>query len=192
MFKAFAIAGLGLAMLPGAASAMDWGSFYVDVYGGSRLAGESTYYDIHDVYVMTPGYAAGVTVGMQTSVEGLAVELDVMRTTAPYDGDWDYTLETTSVMGGANYTAMLGDNFGVYFGAGVGVVNITYNSTGTLYPGSGFGYQLEAGLIANVTDNVAIFAEIKKQDTFTYVDIDGDDVSSPSLNALVGLRLSMN
>ena len=191
MFKAIAVA--GLILMPTAAFAEDWGSFYVDVYGGSRLAGESTYYDTHDVYVMAPGYAAGVTVGMQTSIEGLAVELDVMRTSAPYeDGDWDYTLSTTSVMGGASYTAMLGDTFGLYFGAGVGTVNITYDSTGTLYSGNGFGYQLEAGLIANVADNISVFAEIKKQDTFTYVDVEGDDVSSPTLNALVGLRLSMN
>lgn len=169
----------------------DWGSLYVEFYGGVRLAGTSTYYDTHDEYDMLAGPAFGASVGVGTPVPGLTAGLDLMWTSAVYEGSDDEFLNTFSAMVEAEYAVPLNDTFEIYGAAGLGVVNITYDFPGDSFSDTGAGYQVAVGVRANLLENVAVFAEVKHQDTFGYVDLNGDDVSSPNTNLLVGLRFAM-
>ncbi|SFZ84990.1 Outer membrane protein beta-barrel domain-containing protein [Devosia enhydra] len=139
---------------------------------------------------MLAGPVVGASVGVGTPVPGLSAELDLMWTSAEYDYLEDY-LRTLSLMANLEYTVALNDTFAVYGLAGAGLLNITFeDSVGETWSGTGPGYQLGAGVRAQLTDQVALYAEYKFQNSFGYVDVDGDDVSSPTSNVLLGLRFT--
>jgi len=176
---------------PAAVAPSDWGSLYVEFYAGARLSGTSTYYDVPTEYDMLAGPALGVSVGVGTPIPGLSAGLDVMWTSAEYDYGGEF-LHTLSAMGELEYAVPLNDTFEIYGAAGLGLINITFeDSFGTTWSGSGAGYQVAVGVRANVLENVSVFAEVKHQDSFGAVDVDGDDVTSPTTNVLVGLRFAM-
>lgn len=163
---------------------------YVEVYGGGHFPGTSTYFDIHDEYSMLAGPTLGVSAGILTPVPGLSAGLDVMWTSSEYDYLGEY-LHTLSLMAELEYALPVGDAFEVYAAAGLGVVNITFeDGPGDTWSGSGAGYQVAVGARVEVVENVSLFAEYKHQDTFGYVDVEGDDVSWPTDNVLVGLRFA--
>jgi opacity protein-like surface antigen len=176
----------------------DWGQFYLEVYGGATLNGTATI-----SYNGNPSYDAdleanttfGASFGVMTPIEGLAIELDVMKagggayTAFPREGHTTY-----SAMVNAEYSLPLNDMFALYGAAGVGVINSVYAADiGDSYSAMGAGYQLAAGVRAAVTEGVSVFGEVKYQNSFGGIDISdpGGDVYSvqyPTVNVVAGLR----
>ncbi len=163
-------------------SSTSFTGFYLEVYGGATLAVDSSYDGVD--YPMDWGPAVGVALGMQTPVEGLAVELDLMYAGAEYS-DYDYGVYNTALMANAVYTVPLNDTFELYGQAGLGIVNVTYADD---YSGLGAGFNVAAGARMELTEGVKAFTELKYTSTFSDVDADGQDIGYPLATALVGLR----
>lgn len=174
-------------LLPGAALAEDWGKFYAEVYGGAALGTDSTYSGTS--YDMDATWAAGAAFGVDMG-NGFSLGVDVMKTgDANYTG-YDASLSTFSVMAEGEYALALNDTFAVYGSLGLGAINVAYAGSDT-DDAWGAGYSAAVGVRANVTENMALFGELKHQDTFSAVELFGnDEVSAPTNTALVGVRLS--
>jgi len=168
------------------ASAFDDG-FFFDIYGGASLAGSSTYNGSD--YDMLLGGAFGASAGVNAPIPGLAFKLDIMHSGGEYDC-CDYGVYNFSVMAVGEYSAELNEMFSIYGAFGVGGVYVQYYSDD--YTGWGAGYQAAVGARAVVADNVSVFGELKYVSTFGDVDTNGYDINYPTLNALVGLRLSFD
>lgn len=184
---------VGVATSGGAASA--WGAFYLQVFGGATLPGAV---DIEGggVWDTAPGWAWGAALGVETPLPGVAVELDYYSTHAEIDGV-GYDAETASLMANVVYTADLNDTFGVYGGAGLGIIraNDDDGAGNSTFDDVHAGYQLKAGIIARVTPNVGVVAEYRWQDSFGRFDNDAsafNPISYPTSAVLAGLRLSMD
>lgn len=194
------------ALLPGAALAEDWGGVYAEVYGGVRLGGTSTFFAQGDseTYVVDGSGAFGAALGIGAPLAGLSFELDVMRTgEALFDESGCCALSSFSVMVNAEYAVPIDDTFELYGALGLGAVNIAVLqdpsavSLGRLEQtadGWGAGYQAAVGARINVTDSIAVFGEVKHQNTFAPVSFDLDgysyDVAAPTNSLLVGARFS--
>lgn len=169
MFKKIAL--LPLLLISTSAQAQEWvDGFYAEVYGGATFATEVDRYLAGGGLVtfdLDGGGLLGASVGVETGVEGLAFELDVLRSSAMFATN-DQRLSAIAVMGNAQYTATVADQFGIYGGAGLGAIFMHYEhvASGIHADGTGFGYQAFAGLIYDVTDNVSIFGEYRYQATF--------------------------
>lgn len=176
----------------------DWGRFYLEVYGGATLSGTA---DIS--YNGNPSYEAdleantafGASFGVMTPIEGLAIELDVMKAGGGEYVDYPPEGHTTySAMINAEYALPLNDMFAIYGAVGVGVINSVYSSAfDDTSSGMGAGYQLAAGVRAAVTDGVSVFGEVKYQNSFSGIDIadpygDVYSVQYPTVNVVGGLR----
>jgi opacity protein-like surface antigen len=174
-------------LLPSAALAEDWGKFYAEVYGGAALGTDTTYNG--GDYAMDPTWAAGAAFGVDIG-NGFSLGIDVMKTgDAQYQTD-PATLSTFSVMAEGEYALALNDTFSVYGSLGLGAINVAIDTSGS-DDAWGAGYSAAVGVRANVTENMALFGELKHQDTFSTVELFGnDEVSAPTNTALVGLRLS--
>lgn len=176
-------------------------NIYALLYGGVALGGVINWYDdagdFYEDYDYTPGWALGGAIGIGTGIAGLSVEADVFHTHREYDGSGTYPVDTTSLMANLKYTLSLNDVFDVYAGAGVGGIHLNYvnGDPADVYSGWGLGYQVMVGASANVADNVAIFGELRYQNTFSpvTVDIDSDyySLEVPTTAVLVGIKLSM-
>jgi opacity protein-like surface antigen len=171
-------------------------SFYVLLYGGVAFRNNV---DISGSdYEYGPGPAIGAAVGVNI-VEPFSVELDLFHTHRAFfddpDLDWEDTISTTSLMVNGKVTLALTDTFDVYAGAGVGGIWLNYTYYGDSSSGVGAGYQFMVGASANVTENIAIFGELRHQNSFSPIAISGDngdyDVQAPVNAALVGVKLSM-
>lgn len=175
-------------LLPSAALAEDWGKFYAEVYGGAAIGTDSTYSGTS--YEMDATWAAGAAFGVDMG-NGFSLGLDVMKTgDANYSG-YDSSLSTLSVMAEGEYALALNDTFAVYGSLGLGAINVAFTDGGSNDDAWGAGYSAAVGVRANVTENMALFGELKHQDTFSPVELFGnDEVSAPTNTALVGLRLS--
>lgn len=171
-----------------------WGNFYVEVYGGLTLEGTVSV-DGVDADINS-GTAFGASLGMMSPIEGLSFELDVMKAGGGEYVDYGDEFQTTySLMVDAEYAVPVGDMLEIYGAAGVGVINSVYTGYGLDYDAIGAGYQLAIGARAKVTEGLAIFGEVKYQNSFQPIDIVGGGSVSyadqyPNVNALVGLRLS--
>ena len=174
-------------LLPSAALAEDWGKFYAEVYGGATLGTDTTYNG--SAYGMDPTWAAGAAFGVDMG-NGFSLGLDMMKTgEATYSG-YDASLSTFSVMAEGEYALALNDTFSVYGSLGLGAINVAYTDSDN-DNAWGAGYSAAVGVRANVTDNLALFGELKHQDTFDTVELfGGDDVRAPTTTALAGVRLS--
>lgn len=173
-------------LLPGAALAEDWTKFYAEVYGGASL-GTDTQYNGSD-YAMDPTWAAGAAFGVDFG-NGFSLGVDLMKT-----GDAQYqtesaTLSTFSVMAEGEYALALNDTFSVYGSLGLGAINVAINGMDS-DDAWGAGYSAAVGVRADITESLALFGEIKHQNTFDTVELFGDDVGAPTNTALVGVRLS--
>ena len=130
-----------------------------------------------------------------TPIDGLSIELDAMMADG---GEYvDYVPEgqaTSSLMIAAEYAVALGDTFAIYGTAGVGMINSVYTdlSGETTFDATGAGYQLAVGARAKVTEGIAVFGEVKYQNSFEPIGIsDGIytyDVQYPNVTVLSGLR----
>jgi opacity protein-like surface antigen len=170
-------------------------TIYALLYGGLAFDGPITWDDAANDpwgYHLLPGYAAGAAIGVSV-MEGLSVELDLFHTGGrTYDDDPDYITSTTSLMINGKYTLHLNEVFDVYGGAGVGGIFLRYDSDGTIYSGWGAGYQLMVGASANVTENIAIFGELRHQNSFAPIQVEGGyTIQAPVTAALIGIKLSM-
>ncbi len=173
-------------LLPGAALAEDWAKFYAEVYGGAAL-GTDTQYNGTD-YAMDPTWAAGAAFGVDFG-NGFSLGVDAMKTgDAEYIGE-DASLSTFSVMAEGEYALALTDTFAVYGSLGLGAINVAVTS-GTTEDAWSPGYSAAVGVRADITEDLALFGELKHQDTFDTVELFGDDVGAPTNTALVGVRLS--
>jgi opacity protein-like surface antigen len=182
------IAATAAILLPNAALAEDWGKFYAEVYGGAAVGTDSTYNSTD--YAMDTTWAAGAAFGVEMPA-GFALGVDIMKTgEAAYESNADASLGTFSVMAEGEYALALNDSFAVYGSLGLGAINVAYTDGGTTDAAWGAGYSAGLGVRADMTDSMALFAEFKHQDTFSPVEINGNDISAPTNTALVGVRLS--
>lgn len=175
-------------LMPGAAFAEDWAKFYAEVYGGALIGTDSVVNGTD--YAMGSTWAAGAAFGVDLQ-NGFSLGVDVMKTgESEFDAYPNTSLSNFSVMAEGEYALALNDAFAVYGSLGLGAINVALTDGGGTESAWGAGYSAALGVRANVTDSMALFAEFKHQDTFSPVEIDGDDFSSHSNTALVGLRLS--
>jgi opacity protein-like surface antigen len=174
-------------LLPGVALAEDWGKFYAEVYGGAALGTDTVYNG--DDYAMGATWAAGAAFGVDMG-NGFSLGIDAMKTGDAEYIDENATLTTFSVMAEGEYALALNDTFAVYGSLGLGAINVAVSSE-TTDDAWGAGYSVGVGVRADVTENMALFGELKHQDTFDTVELfDSADVSAPTNTALVGVRLS--
>lgn len=174
-------------LLPGAAIAEDWAKFYAEVYGGAALGTDTQYYG--DDYVMDPTWAAGAAFGVDFG-NGFSLGVDLMKTgDAEYVGEGT-SLATFSVMAEGEYAIALNDTFAVYGSLGLGGINVAVDNGMESRDAWGVGYSAAVGVRADITENMALFGELKHQNTFDTVELFGDEVGAPTNTALVGVRLS--
>jgi opacity protein-like surface antigen len=123
------------------------------------------------------GWALGGTLGIETPIDGVSVEVDVLRTWADAAGEGDpapdFSLISTSLMANAVYSIDLNDMFSLYGGAGLGIIALELEadeeSIGA--SGSGAGYQVFAGIQAAVADNVALTLEGRYQSSIDDIEM---------------------
>jgi opacity protein-like surface antigen len=188
MLKALLAAAVILAPLP--ALAFDgWGSFYAEVYGGAQLGNESSYLDT-DTFPMNTGGVLGGAVGVELPVPGLSFEVDLMGTSTEYADYPDYFIHTLSLMGVVEYAVPLNEMFEVYGAVGLGGIQLVYDAPTFTEVGWGAGYQAAIGARAGLTENVAVFAEAKFQDSFQEIETTNYAYGMPTFGLLAGVRVS--
>lgn len=178
--------------------APDWGGFYAKVYGGVTaddvLAIDGGGGDID--FEILRGNMAGASLGVDTSIDGLSVELDATWSSGEYAGGLGYMLDTVTLMGNVVFEAPLADTFGVYAGAGLGVVAVTYDFLTGEGTGKGAAGQVFAGANLSLTENLSVFGELRYQAAFENVPIVATGFGNGDLEfarkaAVVGVKLSM-
>jgi len=176
----------------------DWGGFYAKVYGGVTaddvLAIDGGGGD-QDFEILR-GSMAGASIGLNTGIDGLSVEADATWSSGEYAGGQGYTLDTVTLMGNVVFEAPLADTLGVYAGAGLGVVAVTYDFITGEGTGKGAAGQVFAGADLSLTDELSVFGELRYQAAFENVPIIAVGFGSGDLEfarkaAVVGLKLSM-
>ncbi|HQZ12244.1 MAG TPA: outer membrane beta-barrel protein [Devosia sp.] len=165
---------------PVSALAQDLGNPYLKVYGGvtapnSLAWGETT-------YPLEPGWLVGGAIGLEV-IPGLSVELDATFSAALYVGE-TLTHDAATLFANLVYSLPIDDAFSAYFGAGVGVVGIRYDteSAATL------GGQVFAGLGYEVADNVTLFGEARYQTAFSRLTLWDESVEHNRASLLLGLK----
>lgn len=197
MFKKFAL--LPMLLIPTSAQAQEWvDGFYAEIYGGVTLQ-DNLYWHTPTFdmgFDLDAGSAFGASLGLETGVEGLAVELDVLRSSALYSGTSN-ALNTITLMGNVQYTAKLTDGFGVYGGAGLGAVFLNYDNVDNAFDSNGtaLGYQAFAGMIFDVTDNISLFGEYRFQAAFDDITVTNNVPATYTIEynrhaVMAGLRVS--
>jgi opacity protein-like surface antigen len=148
---------------------------YVQLMGGWTMPNTMDYsaesqQQIDGSYDFDAGWALGATLGIETPIDGVSVEVDVLRTWADAAGEGDLgagSLISTSLMANAVYSVDLNDMFSLYGGAGLGIIALEAvgdeESFGVDASGSGAGYQVFAGIQAAVAENVALTFEARYQ-----------------------------
>ena len=133
------------------------------------------------------GPAFGATLGINTGLGGLALEVDAMASMHEQTETSRYGTQTLMI--NAKYSFTLTDGFDVFAGAGIGAYGIIedYDSgTGTTWA---TGYQVMVGATYGLTDQLAIIGEYRYQNSFEPIDFDGDGTLANSA-VLTGLKLS--
>ena len=168
-------------------------SIYVQLLGGAVAGLDMSFYEgaSEYPYSMDNGYAVAATVGIVV-MDGLAIEVDVLHSSrgfSEYDGD---TQDNTSLMLNAKGSVALNDTFSLYGAVGVGFILSTNNqSKGSSDDYSGAGYQLIAGASAKVAESISLVGEVRYQDGFSKLELDGDDyytVDGKTVTVLAGVK----
>ena len=160
---------------------------YVQLMGGWTMPNTLSFSAEGD---FDAGWALGATVGIETPIDGVSVEVDVLRTwaVAPSEGDPapDFSLISTSLMANAVYSIDLNDMFSLYGGAGLGIIALEIEADGdAIVSGSGAGYQVFAGIQAAVAENVALTLEGRYQSSI-------DDIEMTVEELPVGIDMEFN
>lgn len=172
-------------------------SIYVQLLGGGIAALDAHYYEggvLINTYATEPGFAVAATLGVVV-MDGLSLEADVMYSKRSYADPYpDDTTESLSFMGNVKYTIPVSDQFAIYGAVGLG--HITFGEYATsvdrtdYFPG--LGYQLILGAAMDLTENAALVAEVRYQDTFSplgWVEDDFQSMDVPKLSLLAGVKL---
>ena len=171
-------------------------SIYVQLLGGGVAALDTDYYEggiLNDTYVTEPGFALAATLGVVV-MDGLSLEADVMYSKRSYADPYpDDTTESLSFMGNVKYTVPVGDQFAIYGAVGLGHITISEYATSIDQTDdySDFGYQFILGAAMDVTENAALVAEVRYQDTFSpagWVEDDFYEMDAPNLSLLAGVK----
>lgn len=191
---ATAIAALLLVSSPALAQE-DWGAFYAKVFGGVT-APESNLAWGAATYPIDAGWIGGVAIGLATPIEGLSVEIDATTASALYTG-FTTSYAPTTVMGNVVFTLPVVEQFDIYGGVGVGAVHLRYvaPAAADAASGVGLGGQAFAGVNFNVTENVALFTEVRYQASSPIRVTDGGTYGSYNMDyrhtsVLAGLKFS--
>jgi opacity protein-like surface antigen len=133
------------------------------------------------------GWALGGTLGVETPIDGVSVEVDVLRTwaDAAVEGEGAGSLISTSLMANAVYSIDLNDMFSLYGGAGLGIIALELDAdeVSTGISGSGAGYQVFAGIQAAVADNVALTLEGRYQSSIDDIEMTVEGPGPDSIDA---------
>ena len=155
---------------------------YVQLMGGWTMPNTlSDFYADENAYDFDAGWALGATFGIETPIDGVSLEIDVLRTMVGYgdeEGEDDDELNSTSFMANAVYSVDLNDMFSLYGGAGLGIISLDFvDQDGDSASGSGAGYQVFAGVQAAVAENVALTLEARYQSSIDNVNMEwsGED-----------------
>ena len=128
------------------------------------------------------GWALGGTLGIETPIDGVSLEIDVLRTVAVYSGSTD-EVNSTSFMANAVYSVDLTDMFSLYGGAGLGIISLDYTPEGDgASSGSGAGYQVFAGVQAAIAENVALTLETRYQSSVDDIEMERADPYEQQFN----------
>ena len=162
--------------------------FYIKAYGGLRVPDNLDWKGTaQDLGI---GTTLGASVGVDTSVSGLAVDLDYTRSSATYSS-LGTSLDSQSLMLDAQYAPQLNLGLGIspYAAVGLGGVNVTYKASDG---GNAFAYQLKLGATGPVTDQLSWFGEYRYQQALGEVNVGSPayPVEYASHSILGGLKLS--
>lgn len=166
---------------------------YVQFLGGAALGTDYTFYNagVGSDNATDLGWALGGTVGIVVT-DGLSVELDTLYTHRNLSDFDDSDMASLSLMGNLKYSFALDDTFSVYGAAGLGYIKYFNTFEGADGEFSGFGYQLIAGVGADVADGVTLLGELRYQNTFGNAGYDTDasdyEVSVPTTAVLGGVK----
>ena len=160
--------------------------FYVQGFGGIRVPDNLKFDGTAEDLGL--GTTFGLGAGVDTSIAGVSVDLDYMRTTDNYSG-LGTALDTQSLMVDGQYTVDLNMGIKPYVAAGIGGVNVTYKSSDS---GNAFGYQFKLGASGPITDQLSWFGEYRYQQAFGDVSIGAPayPVEYASHSILGGVKLS--
>jgi len=159
---------------------------YVQLMGGWTMPNTMDYsaeipQQIDGTYDFDAGWALGATLGIETPIDGVSVEVDILRTWADAADEGELgagSLISTSLMANAVYSVDLNDMFSLYGGAGLGIIALEAvgdeESLGIDASGSGAGYQVFAGIQAAVAENVALTFEGRYQSSIDNVEMDAE------------------
>ncbi len=173
-------------------------SGYIRVMGGMTIPNTLHYtgelgYGEGD-FDLLAGRTFGATAGINTSVEGLSVETDLLRSVVQYDSDqyaepYEDYLNSTSVMGNIVYNVDVNEQFAVYGGVGAGVIWVDYDAPADPEyntSGSGLGFQVFGGIQTAVTENIALTLEARYQSAIEEVEMEQGDSFELNRAAILG------
>jgi opacity protein-like surface antigen len=200
-------ADLTVAEVPAEAPAASSINGYVQLMGGWVIPSTMDYFAELPIVAegtvdFEAGWALGATFGLETPVDGLSLEVDVLRTwaDAPEGVIPEGSLISTSLMANAVYSVDLNDTFSLYGGAGLGMIALEAvpedEVTWPVVTGSGAGYQVFAGVQADVAENVALTFEGRYQSSIDNIEMSVDEVGRVGeqefnrTSVLVGLLFS--
>jgi opacity protein-like surface antigen len=180
-----------------AASAGDW---YVSLFAGGVWSPETTgdYYGWAYDVTTDAGYALGIAVGTKV-FDALRVEVELSGTSTgisdvytEFNGDYpdfDGSVSALYLLGNAWFDLDVGGGFTPYLGGGVGLasVSVDFNDWSWNVDGTGFAYQLGAGVKFDVSDNLAIDLgyRFKSVPGLTVEDSGGDELTDIDLTSHV-------
>lgn len=159
-------------------------TMYLKVFGGATLSNALEHNNVD--LDLDAGWMIGAAIGTEVLAPGVSVELDATASHALYTG---YNTEQNSVALMANfvYTVPVSDMISAYAGAGVGAIGVQFEDSDYSI---GAGGQVLAGLNLNVTEDIALFGEVRHQGAFSNLDIDGSSVEHARTSLMAGLKLS--
>lgn len=161
-------------------------NFYVEAYGGLRVPDNLKYKGTAEDLGI--GTTLGASVGADTSIPGVSVDLDYMHSSANYTA-LGTSLDSQTLMLDAQYTLDLNMGIKPYAAAGLGGVNVTYKSSDG---GNALAYQLKLGASGPLNDQVSWFGEYRYQQALGDVNVGSPSypVEYASHSILGGLKLS--
>lgn len=159
---------------------------YMEVFGGLTLYPNLDYAGTD--YKMDNGYNLGGSFGASLN-QNVDLEFEIFYTKTSYTGFSD-EFTSLSLMTNAYYNYPITEKLVGYVGAGVGAMQIAYDSSTVAYSQHWvFAYQLMAGIRYPIYQNIDIFTEYRFSDAANDATLySTDNVEYKSHNFTVGLR----
>jgi opacity protein-like surface antigen len=159
--------------------------FFIQAYGGLRIP-DNLQFD-GTAQDLGLGTTFGASVGVDSSIPGLAGDIDYMHSSTTYSG-LGTSLDSQSLMLDATYAPQLGLGLMVqpYVGAGLGAVQVTYKDNES---GIAPAFQLKAGVSGPITGQLSWFGEYRYQQAFGQVGVGADQAEYASHSIVGGLKI---